>query len=91
MAALLTLAQYHMNYGNDHMDSGWGWAMGAFMVVVAVTLIVLVVWMVRTIGPQARHASGPPSSAMDVLDRRLASGEITPDEYRERAAVLRRE
>lgn len=91
MAALLTLAQYHMDYGNGHMDSGWGWGMVALMVVIAVAVVVLVVWMVRTMGPQARHASGSSSSAMDVLDRRLASGELTPDEYRERAAILRRE
>lgn len=39
-------------------------------------------------GEQRRHAR---ESAHEVLQRRLASGEITPDQYQERKALLDRD
>ena len=91
MAALPTLAQGQMYY--DHMDGGWGWGMAAFMVLAVVVIAGLVVWIVRSTGahqPQAGHhpADTPAETPMQVLDRRLAQGDITPDDYRERAAIL---
>lgn len=88
MATLTTLAQYHMN--NEHMDSGWGWGMAALMVIAAVAIVALVIWFVRSASiPHAHVQPGPSLEApMQVLDRRLAAGEITPDEYKERAAIL---
>lgn len=91
MATLTTLAQYHMDYG-DHMDNGWGWGMLVVMVLLVLAVILLAVWLARTVGlQQARTVtqSEQPPTAMQILDRRLASGEVTPDEYRERAAVLK--
>jgi Predicted membrane protein (DUF2078). len=91
MATLVTLAQYRM-YG-DHMDSGWGWGMAALMVLAVVAIVALVVWFVRS--PGAHHARAEHTAAnastetpMQILDRRLAHGEIAPDEYKERAAIL---
>lgn len=92
MTALTTLAQYHMDYG-DHMDNGWGWGMFAVMVLIALAVITLVVWLVRTTSLSRVHAPAGPGgeTPIQILDRRLASGEVTPDEYRERAAILAKE
>lgn len=88
MATLITLAQYR-EY-DDHMDGGWGVVMGVFMVVAVVALVALVVWLVRS--TSASHTHGHPGQQLEtprqVLDRRLAMGEVTPDEYRERVALL---
>jgi putative membrane protein len=69
----------------DHMD-GWGW--GWLMMLVLVVVVGLVVWgIVRsTQHPTAHH---PHDRAREILAERLASGEITPDEYQERVAHLR--
>jgi putative membrane protein len=93
MTTLSTLAQYRMDYG-DHMDNGWGWGMVAMMLLVVAVVVVLVVWLIRTSGASHAHshthAHGTPlaETPMQILDRRLASGEITPEEYKERAAIL---
>lgn len=89
MPIALTIAQYHMDYG-DHMDRGWGWGMAVLMALVVVALIALVVWVVRTGGVSRGHsdAGSVKETPMEILDRRLAESEITPDEYNERAAIL---
>lgn len=85
MAALATLAQSGMNNGG-HMNGGWVWA----MIVAVVAIVALIVWRVRTTtAPKAHDHSGAGfETATQVLDRRLAQGEITPDEYAERTAIL---
>lgn len=90
MSTLITLAQYRMN--DDHMGSGWGWAMAALMVVAVVAIVALVIWFVRsTSASHPRAQSGPPlETPTEILDRRLAIGEITPEEHKERAAILGR-
>ena len=89
---MATLAQYHMDYG-DHMDNGWHWGMPALMLVALVAVVALAVWFVRSGSASHVHAPHPSGGAptetpMQILDRRLAQGEIAPDEYREPAAIL---
>jgi putative membrane protein len=83
-AALLTLA----DYGN-HMDdwgAGW-WILMALMMIVFWGLVIGgIVWLVRTLMAE-RHGHGR-ESPIELLDRRLASGEISPEEYRERRDML---
>lgn len=91
MAALITLAQYRMY--DDHMDSGWGWGMFALMVIAVAAIVVLVIWLVRSTSISIAHSGRTPEGAptetpMQILDRRLAQGEIAPEEYKERAAIL---
>lgn len=96
MADFLTLAQYRMYNDGDHMD-GWGWGMGVLMILAIVAIVVLVVWLVRSTSQHQHHATaiagGSAAAVSDtpqqILERRLAQGEITPDEFRERVAVLR--
>ena len=73
----------------DHMgDWGAGWwiLMMVLMVAFWALLIFGVVWLVRSDGPGSHPHSG--QSAIELLDHRLAQGEISPDEYRERRATL---
>lgn len=67
-----------------HGDVGTGWwiVMTLGMVLFWGSVIALVVWVVR--GGGARAAEDPKA----ILDRRLASGEITPEEYEQRRNML---
>lgn len=81
-------------YDSDHM-SGGGWWLVALLVLVLIGLVtaLLVVYLVR--GGQAsgepgatdRAAPGP-GLARAILDERLARGDIDPDDYRDRRALL---
>lgn len=78
-------------YDGDHMTAG-GWIFaGAMMVLLIVLVVVAILWLVRwSEASRARqdaegHGDG---AARDVLDRRLASGEIDEEEYRRVRAAL---
>ena len=69
----------HMPYFGD----GWGILMLIGMILFWGLLIVGLVLLVRYIAaqtPSARPVSGPETS-IDILNRRLAAGEISTDEY----------
>ena len=46
-------------------------------------LVALGVWLVRALFPHAKRppAAGHDLSALEILDRRFARGEISPEEY----------
>ena len=50
-------------------------------------IILGVVWLVRD-GVEHRQPESPRENALTVLDRRLAEGAITLDEYKQRRDVL---
>ena len=77
-----------MGWDNHMGDWGAGWwvLMALLMVVFWGLVIFGVVWLVRSLSGDRRRPDR--ASALDVLDHRLASGEISPDEYRERRAIL---
>ena len=66
---------------------GYGWGMGSgwiYMLVFWVLLVAVIVWAVTRLTPRseegndaARHRETP----LEVLQRRLANGEIEPEEY----------
>lgn len=62
---------------------GWG-GMGGLgilgMLVFSVAVIALVVWAVRNFNGATTRTNGP-ETAMDILNRRFAAGEITQAEY----------
>jgi putative membrane protein len=69
------------------MWNGWngmgffGWTM---MIVFWVAIVALVVWTIRTSTPHRTETM----SAVDILERRYASGEIDGDEFQERKRLL---
>lgn len=66
------------------MGSGW-WLLTAVMLV---ALIALVIWLVTTYSSASERRTSPPQSAIDILDRRLAAGDITVEDYEERRRAL---
>jgi uncharacterized membrane protein len=56
-----------------------------FMVLFSGALIALAAWLVRALFPPAGQPPAPPTGrdldARDILDRRLARGEISQQEY----------
>ena len=78
--------------GHMGSDEGWWIVMVIGMVIFWVLVIVGIFWLVRELAAsRGARQPAPGSDAMAMLDRRLAAGEISPEEYRERRAVLRDE
>jgi putative membrane protein len=89
IGALNLLADSDWNSHMGNWGAGWWILMAAMMVVFWGLVILGIVWVVRSLGPGYTHHTRPGGSALEVLDRRLAGGEISPEEYRERRDVLR--
>ena len=69
-----------------------GWIFGSVMMVLLIVLVVVaIVWLVRwseASGASSRSEASGDGSPREILDRRLASGEIDEDEYRRLRATL---
>lgn len=89
--ALVILADTDWD-GHMNWDGGWWIVMGVGMILFWGLVILGIVWLVRELA-QPREARRPESQAdaMAILERRLASGGISSDEFRDRRAVLRGE
>lgn len=85
LATQLVLAD---TLGWHHDDIGFGWwlVMMIGMVVFWGLVIFGVVWLVR--GGLGSTAGADRESAVEILDRRLAQGDISPEEYDRRRATL---
>ena len=88
IAAISVLADSNFDSHMGDWGAGWWILMAAMMVVFWGLVILGIVWVIRSLAPG--HQQQHPASALDVLDQRLASGEITPKEYRERRDLLTR-
>ena len=68
-------------YG-DHM-SGSDWGLMVLWAILLIMLVVGVVWAVTSFMRRDQPAAvgGAPRSGREILDERLALGEIDPDEY----------
>ena len=65
-------------------STAWGWAIGALLLMLVVAAVVVVA--VRTgMTPQSSAARLSPK---DILDERLARGELTPGQYRQHLKAL---
>jgi len=77
---------------SHHMwgDGAIGWVWGTVMMLVMVGLVaVLIVWLLHIGDRSARPPRPDPThEARSILATRLANGEITPEEYRERLSHL---
>ncbi len=88
------------NWGNGHMDNGWGFMMVLGMVGVWAVIGVLIFWVVSTIRnthsanglPPLAQPSPPSASATSgaeqILAERLARGDIDAEEYAARLEAL---
>ena len=71
----------------DHMGDGWWIVIMVGMLVVWGLIALAVVWAVRSlVAPGRVDSSG--TTAIEVLDRRLADGWISVEEYEERRRFL---
>jgi putative membrane protein len=78
------------------MHGGWGWGWMSLMMVMMVlfwgAVIFGVVWLIRGVVNQGgSHTSEPPprnESPIKILERRLAEGEMSEEDYRARREVL---
>jgi putative membrane protein len=76
------------------MMDGWDGGMGAagwiVMMLFWVGLVAVIVWAVANLFPsRAGRAGGVPERPEEILDKRLARGEIDPQTYDELRAKLR--
>jgi len=69
------------------LDGGWWVLMAVGMVLFWGLIVAGIVWIVREIS-SSRQGDQAPADPLSVLDLRLAKGEISPEEYRERRAIL---
>lgn len=87
-AVVLPLAQW------DHhdWDGGWWIVMAIGMVLFWGLVAAALFWLARTVLADRHHAAGRAreSSAIEILDRRLAEGDIEIEEYRARRGELER-
>jgi putative membrane protein len=82
--AALVADRYGMMGDGD--GNGWMWLWFGLMTLVVVAVIGLVVWAIlRSTQPNVARTH---DRAREILAERFARGEITPDEYRERAQQL---
>jgi putative membrane protein len=88
MSALTNAAMQLADSGwNGHMSDwgpGWWIVMGLMMLAFWGLLIAGVVWLIRYL-PHGRHRE---PTALQLLERRLALGEISVEEYEERRRAL---
>ena len=69
------------------MNGGWGG--GIFQILILVVIIIAVVWAVRYFSGQRQTGSTPRGdSALDILKRRYANGEIDKQEFEQKKKDL---
>jgi len=71
--------------GHHDWDGPWWWAMGIGMLLFAILVIVAGAWLVRELAGRRNEADPTP---LDLLDRRLAEGAISVEEYEQRRRAL---
>ena len=76
-------------YWGDHMSAG-GWIFSILASLVFLALIVaLIYWLLSATTGSSNTARGDSrESAGEILDRRLASGELTVEQYRQMREAL---
>lgn len=89
---------YGPGYGYGHMwGGGWGWHPGMIfgpiiMLLILIGIVALIVWLVRLFSPG--HGLYPHEGhgrrALDILEERLARGEIGKEEFEEKRKLIGR-
>lgn len=71
------------------MGGGWWVVMAIGMVLFWALVIVGLVWLARELTGRGGSGLKLRQDPLELLDRRLAEGTISPDDYRERREILR--
>jgi putative membrane protein len=95
LLSALIVAQVRGPDGWGHMGGGWwGVPMMLGMLLFWVLIALAIVWLVRALLRQDGGPGGPPAprpeGPVEVLERRLAEGAISIEEYEQRREVLTR-
>jgi putative membrane protein len=69
-------------------DGGWMWLWGSLMMLTWVVIIAAAVWLVVR-ASRRNGDTDDTAEARRILDERLARGEITIEEYRDRREAMR--
>jgi putative membrane protein len=86
---LASLAQPNWDYQPMHgWDGGWMWLWSTLMMLTWAAIIAAVVWLVLRSNRRNGDTNGT-KEAKRVLDERLARGEVTIEEYRDRREAMR--
>ena len=86
----LPLLLFADTWGMHDSDVGAGWmiVMMLGMVLFWGLVILGIVWLIRSAPWAGRHDGH--GTAVEILDRRFAAGEMSAEDYRERRALLQR-
>lgn len=74
--------------GHMDWDDGWWLVMMIGMVVFWALVVLGIVWLVREMSGHRGLGGHRQPDPLELLDRRLAEGTVSPDDYRERRAIL---
>lgn len=92
MLLILSVATCAPCRDTDHMG-GWnrmmGYGGGMLMWLLFLVLIAVVVYLVIQSQKSKTHDRGPRETALDILKKRFARGEIGKEEYEEKKETLR--
>jgi uncharacterized membrane protein len=77
-----------MDYGGNMSTGGWVLTILATLFLIALA-VGAVIWLVSSLTGRGDSNPAPRASAREILDRRLASGELTSDQYDELNVKLR--
>lgn len=80
----LALILADSDWNHMDLDSGWWVVMAIGMALFWGLVILGGIWLVRELVHRRGHEPNP----LELLDRRLAEGTISPEEYRERREIL---
>jgi putative membrane protein len=73
-------------YWNGHMSAA-GWILSVLWTLIIIALVVAgIVWLISALGNRENRGpteEGSGTSSREILDRRLASGELSLEEYRQ--------
>ena len=88
LTGLVLFADSEIDWGHMNMDGGWWLVMMIGMLLFWALVLVGIVWVVRELSGSRPRQGGDQPDALAVLDRRLAEGAISPEDYHERRAIL---
>jgi putative membrane protein len=66
----------------------WGWGGGIMMIFWVVLIVALIYWVIHTANRSSNQQSLQSESAMDILKKRYARGEISKEEFEMRKKDL---